>query len=448
MPRILIVDPEPRLAGEITALLAYSGDSVQWVKTGKEAREHLVFGVTGAVLVDTRVDSDNPLGEIEAEARRNGIPIVLLTDPLSSTDLISWYQRGVAVCLIKPLHGRELVLWLHAILKRRTRVVCLGGGTGLYTLLLGLKALPNIYISSVVNMSDDGGSSGRIRESFGILPPGDVRRCLVALSTAPTLMNELLQYRFAAGEGLRDHNLGNLLLTAMTALTGSMAGAVRAMSDILHTQGLVLPSTGTLCTLTASLQSGAIIRGEHAIDVPESRDPNDRITRLWHEPQAQANPEAVAAILAADVVTIGPGDLFTSILATLAVSGIAEALRASRARKIYICNLMTKPGETSGFSVADHVREIIRYIGQDVLDTVVLSDTPVSEDAHRLYAKKGQELVRLEDPSALKPITRASVISRDIGMDQELVRHHSLKLANEIALLLGIPASPVPPCRT
>ncbi len=440
MPQILIVDPEPKLSHELTGLLAYSGDEITWLRSGAEAQARLASSEPmGALIIDAAVDGGDVLPLIQAVKKR--APILLLTEPLDPSALIERSKQGIDVSLIKPVHGRELVLWLHALMRGRTRVVCIGGGTGLYTLLLGLKTLPNVYISAVVNMSDDGGSSGRIREAFGMLPPGDIRRCLVALSTAPALMNELLQYRFQEGEGLSDHNLGNLLLTAMTRLTGSMSAAVRAMSDILHTQGIVLPATDTLCTLNAELENGAVIRGEHKIDVPSDRDPNLRIRRLWHEPVAEANPQAVAAILAADVVTIGPGDLYTSILATLQVRGIAEAVRSCRGKKIYIGNLMTKPGETSGFSVSDHVRAIAEPIGGDHLDAVLVSSSPVSEEARRLYSSKGQEPVTL-DAQNLPSLTRAALWCRDIGKEQELVRHDSGKLANEIARLIGMPGSP------
>ena len=346
--------------------------------------------------------------------------------------LIQMYQRGILYCVIKPFHPRELLSCLYAALHRQRRVVCLGGGTGLYTLLLGLKTLPSTHLTSVVSMSDDGGSSGRIREAFGVLPPGDVRRSLVALATAPGLMNDLMQYRFGESGELTDHNLGNLLLTAMASLTGSMAEAVRAMGDILNVQGIVLPVTMSPNTLVAELADGTVVRGEHRIDVPQDRDPRVRITRLWQEPETQANPDVLSAILAADLITIGPGDLFTSVIANLCVTGIPQAIRASHARKLYICNLMTKPGETTGFTVAEHIREVVRYLGEDVLDEVLVSHTIFSQEALNEYAKKSQEPVRLDDEATLKQVTKAQIIVRDLASERELVRHDSLKLVNEI----------------
>lgn len=400
----------------------------------------LMQGPVDLLVVDEHVTKGDPLKAFESHLHTKRPPIVLLSDPLSVERLIETYQQGVTSCIMKPVHIRETVSCIYALLRQQRRIVCLGGGTGLYVLLLGLKTLPNVHLTSVVSMSDDGGSSGRIREAFGILPPGDVRRSLVALSTAPAFMNDLIQYRFQGDEDLRDHNLGNLLLTAMANLKGSMAEAIRAMGDILNIQGVVLPVTTTPNTLVAELADGTIVRGEHRIDVPQDRDPNVRIARLWQEPEAVGNPNALSAILAADLITIGPGDLLTSIAATLAVKGVSKAVRAARGRKLYICNLVTKPGETSHFTVADHIREVVRYLGEDVLDEVLVSNTPLSPEALTQYASKNQEPVRLDDDSVLRQVTNARLVVRDIGLEQELVRHHSVKLANEIASLFALPA--------
>ena len=433
MARLLVIDPQPALSRELAGWMARSAETVEWAASIQEARTYLEPHPPDAILVDESSNAGKPLEGLQSVLAR--VPTALLTRAVDVETLAAWQRKGVSVCLIKPYHARELTLALLSLLRRQLRIVSLGGGSGLYTLLLGLKTLPKVHLTAVVTMSDDGGSSGRIREAFGMLPPGDVRRCLVALSTAPDLMNELFQYRFSTGDGLRDHSLGNLLLTAMADVTGSMGQAVRAMGDILHTQGIVLPVTDTLCTLVAQLADGSVVRGEHRIDVPEERNPNLRITRLWHEPKPVANPHALAAILSADAITIGPGDLFTSILATLTIGGIAEAIRESLALKIYICNLMTKPGETSGFSVKDHVHEILRYLGSDLLDAVLISNTAVSEEACRAYAAKDQQPVRLDDPPALAKLTRARVVARDVGLDKELVRHDAQKLAQEVAAL-------------
>ncbi len=437
--RILVVDPDPACSQTVAILLKRFGDQVVWVPSVQEAVARLAHNPADLLLLDERLAGGGAVEQLTRASQPSRPPVVLFSEPRSVARLIDAYRQGVAYCVITPFHARELVSCLYALLRGQRRVVCLGGGTGLYTLLLGLKTLPNVHLTSVVSMSDDGGSSGRIREAFGVLPPGDVRRSLVALSTAPALMNDLFQYRFGEGEGLKGHHLGNLLLTAMANLKGSMPEAVRALGDVLNIQGLVLPVTTTLSTLVAELADGTVVRGEHRIDVPQGRDPTVRIAELRQEPDAEANPDALSAILSADLLLIGPGDLFTSVIATLTVAGIPEAICASRARKVYICNLMTKPGETSGFTAADHIQEVVRYLGADVLDDVVVSNTAFSEEALRQYALKDQEPVHLGDAARVKRVTRARIITADVGLEEELVRHHSVKLAGTVAQLLASP---------
>ena len=332
----------------------------------------------------------------------------------------------------KPVAIREFVDKIQQILHQEVRIVCVGGGTGLFTLLSGLKTLSGVRLSSIVTMSDDGGSTGRLRSMFGILPPGDVRRSLVALSTAPDLVNELIQYRFERGEGLAGHNMGNLLLTALSEMRGSMLSAVRSLSEILNIQGDVIPVTENFNTLKAKLENGEILEGEHRIDLFEGHDHNLKIERLWLEPQAAADPSAIEALLNAKYIILGPGDLFTSIMANLVVRGIPEAIAASKARKIYICNVMTKPGETTGFQVHDHVEEIVKYLGSDCLDDVICGSTQFSDETLAVYAEKGQIPVMQKEIAKLQEVTKAQIHFEDIVSDRELVRHDSLKLSNII----------------
>lgn len=336
----------------------------------------------------------------------------------------------------RPMVIRKFVSTVQQILEQQTRVTCLGGGTGLFTLLLGLKTLSGIQISSVVSMSDDGGSTGRLRDIFGILPPGDIRRSLVALSTAPDLLNELIQYRFDRGGELAGHNLGNLLLTALSQMRGSMAQAVHSLAEILNIQGQVIPVTETINTLHAELENGAVLSGEHCIDLFEGHDTKLKIKKLWQEPRAEANPDALEAILNAKYIVLGPGDLFTSIIPNFIVSGISEAICSSRAKKIYICNVMTKPGETTDFSVSDHVREIVKYLGKDVLDYILCSSTQLSLASLKRYSMMNQGPVIEKDFAALAKITKAKAISADVSSEKEFVRHDSLKLAGEIKKII------------
>lgn len=336
----------------------------------------------------------------------------------------------------RPMVVRHFVQTVQQILGHEVRIACLGGGTGLFTLLLGLKTLTGVTLSSIVSMSDDGGSTGVLRDVFGILPPGDVRRSLVALSTAPDLLNELMQYRFQKGQGLQGHNLGNLLLTALCEIRGNMAMAVESFGEILNIQGRVIPVTDTVNTLKAELDNDSIIEGEHRIDLFEGHDPRLRIRRLWQDPPAKANPEALEALKSARYIILGPGDLFTSIISNLVVDGIREAILSSPAKKIYICNVMTKPGETTDFKVSDHIREINKYLQKDVLDYVLCSSSQFSYEALKRYAQKNQVPVIELSNKSLEEVTRAQRVWADMVCERELVRHDSLKLAAEIKKII------------
>ncbi|MDD5653480.1 MAG: uridine diphosphate-N-acetylglucosamine-binding protein YvcK [Candidatus Omnitrophica bacterium] len=343
---------------------------------------------------------------------------------------------GARDFILKPYNYREFILHLLAVVNRRIRISCIGGGTGLFSLLLGLKTLPQILLTSIVNMSDDGGSSGKLRASFGILPPGDVRRSLVALSNAPVLMNEVMQHRFTKGEEFVGHSFGNLFLTALTEIKGSMPEAVKAMGDILNIQGVVLPVTDTETTLCAEFSDGLQVKGESKIDITEGRCPDLPIKRIWHEPAVQCGADVYSAIINADFVIIGPGDLFTSVATNLLVKGISEAIINTSAKKIYVCNLMTEPGETANFDAYNHIREIVTYLGGDYLDYVVISNTKLTPRAIEEYAKKKQNPVEIGKLEKIARLTQAKIILADVGHEEELVRHDSDKLRNEIGKII------------
>lgn len=372
----------------------------------------------------------------ESLLKKGGKPFLVFSSQKNSSNLASKAGRfGASDFLVKPYNERELILRLNAVRLKKSRITCVGGGTGLFSLLLGLKTLPNVLVTSIVSMSDDGGSSGKLSQAFGILPPGDVRRSLVALSNAPEVMNQIMQHRFDKGD-VRGHSFGNLFLTVLAEVKGSMAEAVRTLSDILNIQGIVLPASHAATKLVARFSDHTVIRGESRIDLGEGRDPELKPTKLWHEPPAACAPEAFSAILNSDVVTIGPGDLFTSVIANLAIEDLRKAVVESRAKKIYVCNLMTKPGETARFGPEDHVREILKYLKKDCLDAVLISNTQLSEESIAEYARKHQRPVGTGNLSRLKKMTKAEVLICDIGHETELVRHDSLKLKNEIQKLL------------
>lgn len=323
-------------------------------------------------------------------------------------------------------------------LRRTPRVVVLGGGTGLFTALTGLRR-HELDLAAVVSMADSGGSSGRLRDEFGFLPAGDVRRCLVALAADDAtglLMRQLFEYRFERGEGLAGHSFGNLLLTALTHLTGGMDDAIIEASRLLRIKGQVLPVTLTDTHLFAHLADGRTIAGEGAIDTRRESLP---IRQVYLDPPAQATEAAVEAILQADMVVIGPGDLYTSIVPNLLVEGIREAIAESQARTVYVCNVMTKHGETDGYGASDFLRVVTTYLGPEVLDVALLSyyerlplqvlsryqaahSAPVSIDLEQCYRFAPQLMVR--------PLAAAGT----------LVRHDPEALADALLTILRDPA--------
>jgi uncharacterized cofD-like protein len=249
------------------------------------------------------------------------------------------------------------------------RVVGIGGGTGLPVLLSGLAKEPRVELSAIVTVADDGGSSGRLRDTLGIPAVGDLRNCLVALSDDESALADLFQHRFSKGDGLEGHSLGNLIVAALYQRTGSLQEAIAIASGLLPLKGRALPATDKLTTLCALLHDGSVIRGESRI--PEARG---QIRRVWLEPAAPPASRGVLETLAsADMIVLAPGSLYTSLLPNLLVSGVAEAIRKSRAVKVLVCNLHTQPGETTGFSASDHLRVVEQHLGRDVVDYCVVN---------------------------------------------------------------------------
>ena len=323
------------------------------------------------------------------------------------------------------------------------KVVCIGGGTGLATLLSGLKthihrsgspleefgASPIERLTAVVTVSDDGGSSGRLREEFSVLPPGDIRNCITALSEDETLLKRLLEFRFQGNGTLGGHSFGNLLLTALSAVTGDFVKAVRMVGEVLAIRGTIYPSTRENVHLIAEMQDGTIVRGESRIS--QSAVPI-RAVRL--EPDGCTPlPETLEAIHAADLIVLGPGSLYTSIAPNLLVCGVVDALRASRARKIYVCNLMTQAGETRGFPASRHVRALLEVAGDGFLDVALVNSTVPPSSLVEKYGLEGAEVVRA-DPEGFEG-TKVRFVSRDLMSATDLVRHDPAVLAREVLAL-------------
>jgi len=304
------------------------------------------------------------------------------------------------------------------------RVVSIGGGHGLSALLEGLKKYtPGIEITAIVTVTDDGGSSGRLRREFDVLPPGDIRNCMVALSEDGALLSELFQYRFKAGHGLKGHSFGNLFLTALTHITGDFPDAVRSSAEVLKIAGRIFPSTAANVSLEAVLEDGRVLQGESRI----SRS-SRRICRIRLLPnRVRPLKETLEAIECADLITFGPGSLFTSVIPNLLVSGIPKAIRQSRACKAYFVNLMTQPGETTNFSASDHVRAVDEHAGGKLFDSVVVSTSRIAPAVRRSYAE--QNSVPIETDVAALEEMGLQVIGADLLQKARKVRHNPAAIA-------------------
>jgi len=315
------------------------------------------------------------------------------------------------------------------------RIVSIGGGTGLSTLLHGLKpyAQPEraaVDITAVVTVTDDGGSSGRLRREFDVLPPGDIRNCMVTLSEDEALLSRLFDYRFASGRGLKGHSFGNLFLTALTRVSGDFARAVKVSSEVLAIVGRIFPSTADNVSLEARLADGSVVSGESRISRSRSRIESIALK----PPHCPPLKETLDAIAQADLITLGPGSLFTSVAPNLLVDSIPAAIGASRAVKAYIVNLMWQPGETTGFSAADHVCALLRHAPGRWLDYAVVNTRRISEAMRSKYARRHAQPVKLDLDKVEALGVR--VLARDLLEECGLVRHNPEALA-QVALELA-----------
>ncbi|MCV3215513.1 YvcK family protein [Plectonema radiosum NIES-515] len=414
----------------------------KWLSPGISVKRWLLISVAGVVLVSLGLAIwikltpifwvleflRGILGAI-ADVLPNYIsgPLVILFGLL----LVLWGQTrtvGSITEVLRPKgHSEEElidVLLAHRRLYRGPKIVVIGGGTGLSTLLRGLKTY-SANITAIVTVADDGGSSGRLRQEFGVLPPGDIRNCLAALADEEKLLTELFQYRFKAGDGLTGHSFGNLFLTAMSDITGDLERAVAASSKVLAVRGQVLPATLSDVRLWAELADGRRIEGESSI--PQAGGTIVKIGCIPANPPAL--PTAIKAINEADYIIIGPGSLYTSLIPNLLVPQIADAIAASVAPRIYVCNIMTQPGETQGYTVSDHIRAIDAACGRQLFDAVLVHKK--SPSAHSLirYAQQKSHPVFLDREAVLelgRRIVLANILFED---DIGWVRHNPQKLA-------------------
>ena len=334
--------------------------------------------------------------------------------------------------LFLPQRERDIVniLYQRRYLERGPKIVTIGGGHGLSHLLLGLKEY-TANLTAIVTVADSGGSSGRLREEFNIVAPGDIRNCLVALADAPALMGELFQYRFAENSQLQGHNFGNLFLTAMVQITkGDFQKAVEESSRVLAIRGKVIPSTIHNIHLIAEYIDGSRTEGEAKI--PKTNVPIKRLSLT--DVDAKPTQEALTAIAEADIVVLGPGSLYTSIIPNLIIKGIPEALAKSSAYKIYVCNVMTQPGETHGFSASDHARVLVEHSIPQIINACVINNANVPEQALQRY--------RLEKSYPVAPDTEKikamgyKVVATDLLGVNDYVRHDSKKLTQALIKLI------------
>lgn len=325
---------------------------------------------------------------------------------------------------------------------RGLNYVAIGGGNGLSTLLSGLKRFVDagddepIWIedlSAIVAVTDDGGSSGRLRDELQMLPPGDIRNCMVALSENSATLSKLFQHRFRGEGDLGGHNFGNILLAALTEITGDFAEAVKLSCEILASKGHIYPATVSDVRLAAELVNGTIVRGETKIS-----HVGTMIKRLFLEPaDCKPMPEALAAIREADVISIGPGSLFTSLLPPILVEGVSEAIARSNSVKIFICNLMTQPGETDGFTSRHHLELVRQYAPAIDFDYVVVNDHPINEEQLEKYTGEGAEQIGVHGSITPEIIEGAEIVYGNLLDEGEKVRHNPERLA-QVSLLCAL----------
>lgn len=323
-------------------------------------------------------------------------------------------------------------------------IVVVGGGTGTFTVLSSLKKYKNLNLSAIVSMADDGGSTGRLRDELGVLPPGDVRQCLVALSESDLLMRDLFNYRFSGGD-LDGHNFGNLFISALEKITGSFDSGVDALEKILNIRGKVVPVTLDKIKLFAEFEDGEMMVGEGRIDTSENLL-NKKVKRFFLNPKGKINPKVIDTINNADFIIIGPGDIYTSIIPNFLVENLPELIRDSRAKKIYLCNLMTKFGHNDNFSVADFANEVEKYLYKNCFDYVIYNNKKPSEELIKKYSKKKEYFVEFNQEDFDGKNYKA--IGSDLicdgcdnedgysGVKKTLIRHNLNKLGEIIFSLI------------
>ena len=407
-----------------------------WLKPGIRVKRWLAFGIFGILLI--------AFGFTELVTHRvydlyyqlfyiflniTGIFVLYISVTETMKSVIALFNRGY---LKVSLDSRKIesLIYEKRLLVKGPKIVVIGGGTGLSTMLRGLKYYTS-NITAIVTVGDDGGGSGDLREDLGMLPPGDIRNCILALADTEPIMEDLLQYRFKDGR-LKNQSFGNLFLAAMAGISDNFEEAVQKMSSVLAVTGKVIPVTLDNMQLVAKLQNGNTVVGESQI--PEEAIKQDsRIEELKIIPEdAKALKEALTALKEADAIVMGPGSLYTSITSNLLVKDIARAVKKSSALKIYISNIMTQPGETTGFKVSDHLKVLRKYGGKDIVDYVIVNTGEITDELKEKYHKDGAELVKL-DEECINSLGIKIVGENLVKIKNDTVKHDSDKLAEVLA---------------
>ncbi len=414
---------------------------LRWAVPGLGVKRWLAFVIAGILLFVNGLD--RYLVAVGYNVHANEAVDIFVHDYFAP-EWLKWLFMGLGIAMIfigirqwllailrasEAGHGSSILDTLYSMrLRNGYKIVAIGGGTGLSTLLRGLKHVTT-NLTAVVTVSDDGGSSGRLQRELGVLPPGDVRNCLVALADDEAMVTDLFRYRFNEGEGLTGHSFGNLFLAAMTGITGNFDRAIKESSRVLNIKGRVLPATLGVVRLCARLADGSVVEGE--TNISTSKQPIKQV--FFDPPYAAPLGEVITAIREADAIVLGPGSLYTSVLPNFLVDRISREVAASSALKMYICNVMTQPGETDDMTAADHVEQLLNNAGARVCDYVIVNDEPPSK-LLEAYAVEGQLPVK-PDIERIRAMGITPVVSQMIS-ETATVRHDPAKLAQAVIEVL------------
>ncbi len=401
-----------------------------WLLPGLEVKRWFVLIITGAVIATVGLCIITNLRPVYTL-----IKMILKLTQMLPPEIIGWFLIAIGtICFfigwlktnysildVNNDRNRHAVLedlYRRRKLNRGPKVVAIGGGTGLSTMLKGIKKITN-NITAIVTVGDDGGSSGKLREELGVLPPGDIRSCICALADDEDLVTKLFQYRFKDCPSLSGHSFGNLFITAMCSITGNMVNAVQESSNVLSIRGRVLPSTLDDMRLIAEMEDGTIIKGES--NIPES---GKKIKRLFTEPlRCKPLEDAILAIQEADLIILGPGSLYTSVIPNLLINDISKAVSEAKAKKIYVCNIMTQPGETDNFSVSDHIKTLIEHAKYDKIIDAVLVNTELPKSLIESYLNAGSEPV-VVDTNEIEKLG-IEIVQKNLVEDKRFEDGHS-----------------------